>query len=364
MSIRVEVFRTKGGARVYRLPLELFPGFLGYAHLVVAEGWTILVDAGSGFATSNHQLEDGLVSVHQLYGENVAWHSLSHVLITHGHIDHFGGLTAVREWTPAPIGVHELDLPVLTNYEQRLMLVAERLERYLLEAGVPGERRDELMSLYLLSKPLFRSVEPEVVLSGSESSLGPLRWLHVPGHCPGHVVFRLDDVLLVGDHLLPDISPHQSPERLSYHTGLGHYLESLERVLRWGGDVSLALGGHQGPLDDVPGRVEAIRQMHAERLSRVLELLESPRTVADIAEALFPGAGGYHALLALQEAGAHVEYLEQRGHLIIDNLAELRDGTPAAIRYRRRNPAAPPAAFLLLPQHDPARERAWSSGAI
>ncbi len=364
MKAQVEAYRTKDGARVYRLPMELFPGFWGYAHLVVAGGWTILVDAGSGFAASNDHLQEGFAVVRRECEESLAWESLSHVLVTHGHIDHFGGLAAVREWTPAPIGVHELDLRVLTNYEQRLMLVAERLERYLREAGVPEARREELMSLYLLNKQLFRSLEVDAVLQGSEGIVGPLRWLHVPGHCPGHVVFRLDDVLLVGDHLLPEISPHQSPERLTHHTGLGHYLESLGRMLRWAGDIRLALGGHQGPIHDVPSRVEAIRRMHAERLARVLELLEVPRTVADVAEALFPGAGGYHALLAVQEAGAHVEYLEQRGHLVIDNLDELRRGDAAAIRYRRRSLAMPAPSLLLDPEPEPARAKPQSPASV
>ncbi len=341
MKARVEVYRTNRGSRIYRLPMELFPGFWGYAHLVLAGDLSILVDAGSGFGASNDHLSEGLSAVHEEYGEPIGWDSLTQVLVTHGHIDHFGGLAFVGSQTSALITVHELDLRVLTNYEQRLMVVADRLERFLREAGVPADRREDLMSLYLLNKQLFSSVEVEAVLRGSSGTVGPLGWLHVPGHCPGHVIFRSDDILLVGDHLLPDISPHQSPERLSHHTGLGHYLESLDRMLRWAEGVRLALGGHQGPIWDVPARVEVIRRMHADRLARVLEMLETPRTVAEVADLLFPGAGGYHALLALQEAGAHVEYLEQRGHLIIDNMEDLRLGDAVAIRYRRRGAVAP-----------------------
>jgi hypothetical protein len=44
---------------------------------------------------------------------------------------------------------------------------------------------------------------------------------------------------------------------------------------------------------------------------------------------------GYNVLLALEEAGAHVEYLYQRGLLSITNIADLEDGKEAvAIRYQ------------------------------
>ncbi len=47
---------------------------------------------------------------------------------------------------------------------------------------------------------------------------------------------------------------------------------------------------------------------------------------------------GYHVLLAIEEAGAHVEYLHQRGRLRIVNLDELEsDNCPVVTRYRRIN---------------------------
>ncbi len=68
------------------------------------------------------------------------------------------------------------------------------------------------------------------------------------------------------------------------------------------------------------------------------ELLAEAHTIAEVSQTLFGDVHGYNVLLALEEAGAHVEYLYQRGLLSIDNLSALEHSTdPIAIRYRRLN---------------------------
>jgi hypothetical protein len=77
-----------GEARLYRIPLELFPGLAGWAHLVLApdrrslerprsvlkgsgRDMAVLIDVGSGFGESNEQLAEGLRAVEQVYGERI-----------------------------------------------------------------------------------------------------------------------------------------------------------------------------------------------------------------------------------------------------------------------------------------------------
>jgi glyoxylase-like metal-dependent hydrolase (beta-lactamase superfamily II) len=339
LNLDIGTFTTSGGSRIFQLPLLVFPGLWGYAYLALAEGeggsYRVLIDAGSGFGDSNQHLEAGLASVSNRLGFPLGLPDLTHVLITHGHIDHFGGLSYVRPRTPARIGVHELDLRNLTNHEERLTLVARLLRTFLLEAGVAAERVDPLLDLYRMTKSLYQSVHVDFTFEAIGMHLGPFEILHVPGHCAGHVAIRLDDVLFSGDHVLADVSPHQSPEKLTHSTGLDHYLKSLEALRWWFPSVRLTLGGHNEPILDLGARIDEIQRLHAERLEKTLWLMEEPHTIAEVSHALFGEVHGYNVLLALEEAGAHVEYLYQRGLLGVENLEEVeRAFQSLPIRYR------------------------------
>jgi glyoxylase-like metal-dependent hydrolase (beta-lactamase superfamily II) len=339
LDLDLRDYTTAGGARIYQLPLLEFPGLWGYAYLVLAEGeggsYRVLIDAGSGFGDSNQHLEAGLTEVSNKLGFSLGLADLTHVLITHGHIDHFGGLSYVRPRTTARIGVHELDLRNLTNHAERLAIVASHLRTFLLEAGVAEERVDQLLDMYRMTKSLYRSVQVDFTYEAIGMQLGPFEFLHVPGHCAGHVAIRLHDVLFSGDHVLADTSPHQSPEQLTHSTGLDHYLKSLEALRRWSEGVRLTLGGHKEPILNLSSRIDEIQQLHAERLDKTLWLMDEPHTIAEVSQALFGEVRGYNVLLALEEAGAHVEYLYQRGLLGIENLEEVESAVQSLpIRYR------------------------------
>jgi hypothetical protein len=99
--------------------------------------------------------------------------------------------------------------------------------------------------------------------------------------------------------------------------------------------VRLTFGGHENPILNLEARIDEIREVHRERLQKVLDLLEKPHTVAEISRNLFGKVEGYTVLLALEEAGAHVEYLYQRGLLAIANLGELEENSDLVpIRYQ------------------------------
>jgi glyoxylase-like metal-dependent hydrolase (beta-lactamase superfamily II) len=323
----MKTYTTEGNALIYQIPLHEFPGLIGNVYLVILEKYKVLIDTGSGLGDSNQELEKGLEEISNLRGQDCSLSKLSHIFITHGHIDHFGGLPYIRERTAASICIHELDRRIVSNHQERLSLVAHRLEEYLTESGVAPEQLIKLLDMYKITKSFFRSVNMDLTYEAMGMKLGPFKFIHVPGHCAGHVVIRLHDVLFSGDHILEKTSPHQAPEQITLSTGLETYLKSLEIVRPLGKKVKLTLGGHENPVSDLGNRVDEIRSVHLDRLQNVLKILTKPHTIADVSKKLFGKVEGYTVLLALEEAGAHVEYLYQRGFLQIANLREIEENS-------------------------------------
>ena len=336
-----EVFTTSRGARIYRLLLEAFPGFTAHVHLVFADDYCMLIDCGSGYESSNAGLASGFERVSQNIGRKIGPEDLTHILITHGHIDHFGGLVFLRERTKALVGVHELDWQTITRHEERLAVMSRRLEEFIAEAGVPVEERGPMITMSKFTKAIYRSVPVDFTYEAAGMKVGAFEMVHLPGHCPGHVAIRLHDVVFCGDHALMGITPHQAPERLAQYMGVGHYLASLSLFEGWAEKARLVFSGHGEVITDLPACAARIRQQLALRLQKALDILAEPHTIAEVAAHLYSDVNGYYALLAVEKTGALIEYLYQRGLLGITNLGELESSIqPAVIKYRRLNKAA------------------------
>ena len=327
-------FMTGDGRIIYSFRVRSFATLVNNIYIIDGGEGLMMVDCGSGMPQANAELEAGFAAVSETFGRAVSLADISTILITHGHIDHFGGLNFVRQFTDAPIGIHILDRRVLSNHEERVVFSYRRLETFLESAGVSTELREALMSVYLFAKTYYRSTPVQFLLEEGKPTTDGLGVYHVPGHCPGQVCLAVDDFLLTADHVLSRITPHQAPESITHHMGLSHYLDSLDKIAALSG-YRLGLGGHEDPIDDIPARIHAIRQAHDERLGKVMAICREPKSIADISRELFGRVDSYHVLLALEETGAHVEYLHQRGELMAANLEEIERTSHPVVQYVR-----------------------------
>ena len=331
----VKRFVSNSGVRVYRIACDVYPEFSGRVYLLLGLEDVTLIDTGSGRGPCTRQIIEGLAAVRTEFGESFRPQDIRRILLTHSHIDHIGGLAELVTLTGAGVGVHPLDSRIVAAYEERAAVCNQSFDRFLRQAGVEAERRKAVLHTFGYTKNRTGSVPVDFTLADGDR-LDQVQVVHTPGHSPGHVCLAVGNVLISGDHVLARTVSQQWPESVAPYTGLGHYLESLEKVGRME-EIDLVLGGHEPPIHDVGRRIEEIRTIHARRLGRVLDIAgsaEDPPTVDEIAEKMYSRPEGFHAMLALCDVGSRVEYLDQRGKLAIVNAEDCEGLKEPVYRYR------------------------------
>jgi glyoxylase-like metal-dependent hydrolase (beta-lactamase superfamily II) len=330
----VRHFRSAGGADIYLLAIETFPDHVNNVYLMCEGARTTFYDCGSMLPSTQEDLNRALTMVEHAYGRHVDLDRIDDLVLSHGHIDHVGGVGRFKK-RGTRIHVHEFDVRVVTHFEERIVVTAMQVRVFLDRAGVDAATRTELEQMYVFTKQAFKSVPVDRVLVDGDEVNG-YRLHHAPGHCPGQVCMQVHDILLTADHVLPRITPHQAPESITPWTGLDHYLRSLERFRHIEG-VRLVLPGHEEPIENLCVRIDEIEAFHRRRLEEVLAQCREPRTIAELAHSMFGEQRGYGRLLALEEVAAHVEYLSRRCRLLIANLDELTSAPNPPLRYRAAN---------------------------
>lgn len=113
------------------------------------------------------------------------------IILTHGHFDHVGSIIELIKYWNIPIFAHELELPYLTGEKSYLKPDPT------VEGGMIAK-----LSPFFPNDPINLGTEIEVLPSnGSVPFMSGFRWIHTPGHTPGHIsLFRENDrALIAGD---------------------------------------------------------------------------------------------------------------------------------------------------------------------
>ncbi len=278
-------------------------------YLIESAGETALIDAGI------HMPEAFLTLERSLSEHGYRLDEISKVFLTHKHIDHAGLAARIRSVSGATVYVHREDHKDVVEFNERYPSVHELYVQGMRVWGLPEDVIAQMAATRDMFLQLGRSVPAEALDDGEEIPIGSvtLRVIHTPGHTLGSACFLVNETLFVGDHILPDYTPNIGATDIAAQGLLARYRDSLRRIRDF--DGVRVLPGHGREIFDIAARVEEILQHHDERDGKILNILADgrPRTVHEIALALFGTLRDHHALLGSGEVQAHLELLEDAG---------------------------------------------------
>jgi glyoxylase-like metal-dependent hydrolase (beta-lactamase superfamily II) len=299
------------------LPLPMRPTIIN-VYLIDCRGGWALIDTGMNSSDSAATLEDAFRQI------GVRIEDLDVVIGTHHHIDHFGASGEIQRRSHAKIYLHELELERANRMLMfGSMTMAERPESrefferhgFPIQQFSPQGMRPTWMgtALYNPAKKVDRMIGDGDIIPVGERKFEVI-W--TPGHSPGHnvIYLRREKVMIVGDHLLPKITPHVGIYPDTIGNPLGDFIASQLKVQRY--EVELVLPAHGGIYHDHRHRANQLIAHHQYREAEMLDLVRKrPQTAFEVAQQVFGGEERpvFHVMAATFETLAHLEFSCREG---------------------------------------------------
>jgi len=176
-------------------------------YLIDFAGDLVMIDAGAGGSSSQ------LVRNIEMLGLDPA--GISHLILTHCHIDHIGSAPFFREKYGTKIIIHELDAKAL-------------------------ETGDSIRTAANWYGTTFPPTKPDQILKGSHEILKfgneELHCLHTPGHTPGSIAVYLDRAsqrVLFGQDI-------HGPFHKAFGSDIAAWKKSMQTLLALDADILCA----------------------------------------------------------------------------------------------------------------------------
>ena len=331
MTVR---FRLPSGLEIIGLPTKNTYG----GHWDLGPTWNYAVLSDRPFLVDAGRFGQGKKLVAMMEASGITAADLEFVLISHGHEDHDGGLSELVDSTRLKVRAHKIYDHLIRKYP----------------AESPGGNKKDFPakcwhcpmpeSFYSQNCLGYHDVLQGLKIDpigDNESEIGPEVWAyHLPGHSPDCLAVRLgEEAIIVGDTILPDISPWPTRKSLFDEVaavikphyldaaaifGLSRYLRSLKKLIEIAGKYPelIVLPAHRfyyngcwNPIE-LKSRAEELLAHHIARCGAVIEILGSgPKTVEEIAAVHFEERllEGFGSLMAANEIASHCELMIESG---------------------------------------------------
>ena len=327
-------FQLPSGLEIYGLPTRNFYG----GHWDLGPTWNYAVMADKPFLVDSGRFGQGRNLVGMLDVAGISIQDLEYVLISHSHEDHDGGLAELVEITDLKIKAHAIyDLLIRQYPEDAPTGFRENFPAKCWHCPMPETFWSKNCLGY---HRVLTALKVEKIGGGENIVAEDIRSFHLPGHSPDCLAIMLgEEAIVVGDVVLPDISPWPTRQELFTEVaeiikpeytdpeaifGLQRYVKSLKKL------ASIAiqypdifvLPAHRFYYNNqwngiqLAGRVNELIQHHIERCAAILEILgDRPKTAKEVAQEHFDAKllEGFGGLMAANEVISHCELLIASG---------------------------------------------------
>jgi hydroxyacylglutathione hydrolase len=215
---------------------------------------------------------------------------ISHILVTHAHLDHSGGARVLSQATGAPVLAFG---DALAGRSLHMVTLSETL------GG--GEGVDAGFS-------------PDAILSHGtvlDTPAGPIEALHTPGHMGNHLCFAWGSELFSGDLIMGWSSSLISPpdgDAAAFRQSCALLLEHAPTRLH---------PGHGAPVETPRARIDFLLRHRAEREAQILSALaQGPMDLLKLTRAVYTDLPETHLPAATRNTLAHLIDLSRQNHLL------------------------------------------------
>lgn len=216
---------------------------------------------------------------------------VSHILVTHSHLDHSPLARPLAQATGAPVCAFG------TSRAGRSTV----METLAADGALGG------------GEGVDHGFRPDITIAdGAQLDVGAetLRALWTPGHLGNHLCFLWRGDAFSGDHVMGWATTLVSPP----DGDLTAFMSSLDR-LEMAAPARL-FPGHGDPVDPAIARIRALREHRRTREAAILqELSAGPRTISQITAAVYHDTPPQLRRAASRNVLAHLIDLQTRGHI-------------------------------------------------
>jgi glyoxylase-like metal-dependent hydrolase (beta-lactamase superfamily II) len=297
------------------IPFVGFPDLITANVYVLGRGPLTLIDAGPKIKGSMDFLRRELNNI------GFDFKDIEKIIVTHGHVDHFGLAARIREAAGHAVGIlaHPEEKWRMSTENFEAGLWSQEVNDFMVMAGTPEEDIEEARKRFRNLRNLAEPLDEVDFLEEGEEFEGCgfcLKVIHTPGHTAGSMCLleSQSGILFTGDTIIKHISPNPVVEprrkdlRDPSYQSLAAYLGTLDKLKSL--DVDLVFPGHGEYVRDLRGIIQTYLTHHEERMDIIwMALKKRPSPIYNLVNDVFPYIPEDHILLGISEIISHLEVL-------------------------------------------------------